>query len=72
VKALQEELASTENKIAFARQFYNDIATKYNIGQQTFPANLLASTFGFKSAELFEVTDDAERAVPAVDLSMPK
>jgi len=72
VKALQEELASTENKIAFARQFYNDIATKYNIGQQTFPANLMASTFGFKSAELFEVTDDAERAVPAVDLSMPK
>ena len=72
VKLLQEELASTENKVAFARQFYNDIATKYNIGQQTFPANLLASTFGFKSAELFEVTDDAERAVPAVDLSMPK
>jgi len=72
VKMLQEELASTENKIAFARQFYNDIATKYNIGQQTFPANLVAGPFGFKTAELFEVTDEAERAVPAVDLSLPK
>ena len=72
VKMLQEELASTENKIAFARQFYNDIATKYNIGQQTFPANLVAGPFGFKTAELFEVTDAAERAVPAVDLSLPK
>lgn len=72
VKMLQEELASTENKIAFARQFYNDIATKYNIGQQTFPANLVAPALGFKAAELFEVTEDAERAVPAVDLSLPK
>jgi LemA protein len=72
VKALQEELSSTENKIGFARQFYNDIATKYNIGQQTFPANLIASSFGFKPAELFEVTDEAERAVPTVDLSMRK
>ena len=72
VKLLQEELASTENKVAFARQFYNDIATKYNIGQQTFPANLIASTLGFKTAELFEVTDEAERAVPSVDLTMPK
>jgi LemA protein len=72
VKMLQEELASTENKIGFARQFYNDIATKYNIGQQTFPANLVAGPLGFKTAELFEVTDAAERAVPTVDLSMPK
>ncbi|MBP1634428.1 MAG: LemA [Acidobacteria bacterium] len=72
VKLLQEELASTENKIGFARQFYNDIATKYNIAQQTFPANLVASSLGFRAAELFEVTDAAERAVPAVDLSLPK
>jgi LemA protein len=72
VKMLQEELTSTENKIGFARQFYNDIATKYNIGQQTFPANLVAGPLGFKTAELFEVTDAAERAVPTVDLSMPK
>ena len=72
VKLLQEELASTENKIGFARQFYNDIATKYNIGQQTFPANLVAGPLGFRAAELFEVTDAAERAVPSVDLSLPK
>ena len=72
VKALMEELSSTENKIGFARQFYNDIATKYNISQQTFPANMIASSFGFKAAELFEITDEAERAVPTVDLSMRK
>jgi LemA protein len=72
VKLLQEELTSTENKVGFARQFYNDIATKFNTAQQTFPANMLASTFGFKASELFEVTEEAERAVPAVDLSMRK
>ena len=72
VKMLQEELASTENKIGFARQFYNDIATRFNTAQQTFPANLIASSFGFKPSELFEVTEAAERAVPAVDLSLKK
>lgn len=72
VKLLQEELASTENKVGFARQFYNDIATKYNIAQQTFPANLVAGPLGFAAAELFEVTDATERAVPPVDLSLPK
>ena len=72
VKQLQEELSSTENKIGFARQFYNDIATKFNIAQQVFPANIIASMFGFKSAELFQLTDAAERAVPAVDLSLKK
>jgi LemA protein len=72
VKLLQEELTSTENKVGFARQFYNDIATRFNTAQQTFPTNLLASAFGFHPSELFEVTDQAERAVPAVDLSMRK
>lgn len=72
VRALQEELSSTENKIGFARQFYNDIATTYNTAQQQFPANLMASSFGFKPAELFEIADVADRAVPAVDLSMKK
>jgi LemA protein len=72
VMQLQEELSSTENKIGFARQFYNDIATKFNIGQQVFPANIIASMFGFKPAELFQVTDAAERAVPNVDLSLNK
>ena len=70
VKALQEELSSTENKISFARQFYNDIATKMNIARQTFPSNVIANNFGFAAVELFQITDDADRAVPAVDLGM--
>jgi LemA protein len=72
VKMLQEELTSTENKVGFARQFYNDIATKFNTAQQTFPSNLLASTLGFQPAELFELTDAAQREAPEVDLSMRK
>jgi LemA protein len=72
VKMLQEELTSTENKVGFARQFYNDISTRFNTSQQTFPSNILASMLGFKPAELFEVTDAAERQVPTVDLSMRK
>ena len=67
---LQEELSSTENRIGFARQFYNDIATKFNIAQQSFPANLIAPGLGFKQAELFEISDAAERAVPKVDLNL--
>jgi len=72
VRMLQEELSSTENKVGFARQFYNDIATQYNTRQQTFPANLIAGNFGFTPAELFEIENQAERQVPAVDLSMRK
>ena len=70
VRMLQEELSSTENKIGFARQFYNDIATKYNTSRETFPSNLIASSFNFAQAELFQITDEAERAVPSVDLTM--
>jgi LemA protein len=70
VLKLQEELTSTENRIGFARQFYNDIATKYNIAQQTFPTNTIAGMFGFQPAELFEVTDAADREVPKVDLNL--
>jgi LemA protein len=69
---LQEELSSTENKVGFARQFYNDIATKYNIARETFPSNLIAGSFGFAPAELFEVTDAGDRQVPTVDLSMKR
>ena len=72
VKMLQEELSATENKVGFARQFYNDIATSYNIAQQKFPTNLIAGTFGFQPAELFEISVAAEREVPAVDLSLRK
>jgi LemA protein len=67
---LFEELASTENKIGFARQFYNDIATKYNIARETFPSNLIAGPFGFTRAELFDITEPAEREVPTVNLSL--
>lgn len=72
VRALQEELTATENKIGFARQFYNDIATKYNTAIQVVPNNIVAGFGSFKPAELFEIKDDAERAVPTVDLSMKK
>lgn len=72
VMQLQEELTSTENKISFARQFYNDIATKFNTAQQVFPGNLIANNFGFQPVELFEITDAAERAAPVVDLSLKK
>jgi LemA protein len=72
VKQLQEELTSTENKISFARQFYNDIATKFNIAQQIFPSNIIASMFNFKPAELFEIQAAAEREVPSVNLSLKK
>ena len=70
VKTLMEELSSTENRIGFARQFYNDIATRFNTAQQLFPDNLIAQTFHFQQVELYEIKDDAERAVPKVDLNV--
>ena len=72
VKQLQEELTSTENKISFARQFYNDIATKFNIAQQVFPGNIIASIFKFTASELFQVEKAEEREVPGVNLSLKK
>ena len=69
VKMLQEELSATENKVGFARQFYNDIATQFNTAQQVFPTAIFANMFGFKPAELFEITDAKDREVPTVDLS---
>ena len=72
VNKLQEELTSTENKVSFARQFYNDIATTFNTAQQVFPDNLVAGAFHFQPAELFEITVAAEREVPAVNLSLKK
>jgi LemA protein len=70
VRSLMEELTSTENKIGFARQFYNDLATRFNTAQQIFPDNLIAQAFKFQTVELFEVTAPAEREVPAVDLNI--
>ena len=72
VAQLQEELTSTENKIAFARQLYNDTATQNNTKQQQFPTNLVAGMAGASPSELWEITNEAERAVPNVDLSFGK
>lgn len=67
VKSLQEELASTENKIAFSRQFYNDSVNAYNVRRQTFPAVLAAQSLGFGPMDLFNMPE-AEREVPKVAL----
>jgi LemA protein len=67
VKQLQEELTSTENKIAFARQFYNDSVASYNVRRQSFPAVLAAASLGFGPMELFNMPE-AEREVPKVAL----
>ncbi len=70
IQQLQEELTSTENKVGFARQLYNDVATSYNTAQQQFPTNLVAGLAKASPADLWEIEDAAERAVPKVDLSM--
>ena len=64
--ALQEELASTENRIGFARQAYNDAVTTYNTATETVPKNIVAGMFGFKRMDLFEIGVAAEREVPKV------
>ncbi|HLZ46731.1 MAG TPA: LemA family protein [Gemmatimonadales bacterium] len=69
VGQLQEELTSTENRIAFARQLYNDTATQYNTKQQQFPTTLVAGLAHAERADLWEIEDQAERAVPQVDLT---
>lgn len=63
---LQEELASTENKISFSRQFYNDSVMKYNNSRETFPNSIFAGMFNFAEADYFEVEDEAERQAPEV------
>ncbi len=67
--ALQEELTSTENKISFSRQFYNDSVLKYNNQTQMFPSNIIASMGGFKPSEFFEVTVAEEKEAPKVSFS---
>jgi len=67
--ALQEELASTENKISFSRQFYNDSVLRYNNQTQVFPSNIVASMTGFKASEFFEVIVAAEREAPKVSFT---
>ena len=65
--ALQEELASTENKVSFARQAFNDSVMEYNTKRESFPNNIFAGTFGFGPAELLQATESAEeRKAPQV------
>lgn len=63
---LMEELASTENRIAFARQAYNDGVMQYNTGREQLPAGLFAGAMGFEPADLYEIVDAAERQAPKV------
>jgi LemA protein len=69
MQQLQEELSSTENRVAFARQAYNDNVLLYNTAQQTFPAVLLASTFGHHPVELFQVEDQQVKKAPKISFS---
>jgi len=63
---LQEELASTENKVAFARQGYNDAVMRYNTARESFPTVVIANLFGFQEAPLFGVESEEERSAPRV------
>jgi LemA protein len=67
--ALQEELSATENKIAFARQAYNDAVMGYNTQREVFPTTVIASMFNFQAANLFEVEQPAEREAPKVSFT---
>jgi LemA protein len=64
--ALQEELTSTENKVAFARQAFNDAVMTYNTQREVFPASMIASLAGFAPAQLFEIESPKERETPRV------
>ena len=66
---LSEELTSTENRVSFARQAYNDAVMVYNTTRETFPNVIFAGTFGFTAAQLFQIEDAAERAAPKVSFS---
>jgi LemA protein len=66
---LSEELTSTENKVAYARQFYNDSVMNYNTQRESFPSNIIAGMFNFGAAELFQLENAAEREAPKVSFS---
>lgn len=68
---LQEELTSTENRISFARQFYNDLVAQFNIKQEVFPSNVIASFFSFKRVDYFQA-EEAAQQVPKVDLKISR
>ncbi len=67
--ALQEELTSTENKIGFSRQYYNDSVLRYNNKTQMFPSNIIAGMTGFKAEEFFEITVVEEKQAPKVSFT---
>jgi LemA protein len=66
---LTEELTSTENKVSFARQAFNDAVTTYNTTRETFPNVIFAGMFGFEAAQLFQIEDQAQREAPKVSFS---
>jgi len=66
---LSEELTTTENKVAFSRQAFNDSVMDYNNQVEAFPSNLVANNFGFKRAELLEIEDEIKREVPEVSFN---
>jgi len=66
MQQLQEELSSTENRVAFARQAYNDSVMSYNTYRESFPQNQIAGAFGFREAEPFEIEVEAQREAPRV------
>jgi LemA protein len=66
MRQVSEELASTENRIAFARQAFNDAITGYNTGRETFPANMIAGMFNFQEMPLLVIENEAERVAPKV------
>ncbi len=67
--ALQEELTSTENKVAFARQAYNDSVTAYNTARETFPSSMIAGTFNFAEAALLQIDNPVEREAPRISFT---
>ena len=67
--AVQEELVSTENRISFARQHYNDTVMAYNTRTEVFPSSVIAGMFNFEQREFFELEDEAQREAPKVDFS---
>ncbi len=69
MRQLSEELTSTENKIAFARQAYNDAVMVYNTQCEKFPSNLIAGAFNFNTAQSFEVDSEQERQAPKVSFA---
>ncbi len=69
MQQFQEELTSTENKVAFARQAFNDAVLTYNNACQNFPGNMVANNFGFKTAEFLEIDQEEKRAAPKVSFN---